>query len=83
MDEYYEAVMGQRKTLGVLIRGSDYVSTGLSGTRKMASVEQMTPLIRKWMKDYGYEKIFLATEDADILAQMRKEFGKSMVALSQ
>ena len=83
MDEYYEAVMGQRKTLGVLIRGSDYVSTGLAGTRKMASVEQMTPLIRKWMKDYGYEKIFLATEDADILAQMRKEFGKSMVALSQ
>ena len=83
MDEYYEAVMGQRKTLGVLIRGSDYVSNGLAGTRKMANVEQMTPLIHKWVKDYGYEKIFLATEDADILAQMRKEFGKSMVALSQ
>ena len=83
MDEYYDAVFGGRKTLGVLIRGSDYIATGLSGSRKMASVEQMVPLIRKWMKDYGYEKIFLATEDADILAQMRKEFGKSMAALSQ
>ena len=83
MDEYYDGVFGGRKTLGVLIRGSDYIATGLSGSRKMASVEQMAPLIHKWMKDYGYEKIFLATEDADILAQMRKEFGKSMVALSQ
>ena len=83
MDEYYDAVFGGKKTLGVLIRGSDYVATGLSGTRKMANVEQMAPFIRKWMKDYGYEKIFLATEDDDILAQMRKEFGKKMAALSQ
>ena len=83
MDEYYDAVFGGKKILGVLIRGSDYIATGLSGTRKMASVEQMVPGIRKWMADYGYEKIFLATEDSDILAQMRKEFGKSIVALSQ
>ncbi len=83
MDEYYDAVFGGKKTLGVLIRGSDYISTGLSGTRKMASVEQMVPGIRKWMADHGYEKIFLATEDADILARMKKEFGKTMAALSQ
>lgn len=83
MDEYYDAVLSGRKTLGVLIRGSDYIKTGLSGSRKMASVEQMAPTIHKWMKDYGYEKIFLATEDSDVLAQMRKEFGKSMAALSQ
>ncbi len=83
MDEYYDAVFGGKRTLGVLIRGSDYIATGLSGTRKMASVEQMVPGIRKWMADYGYEKIFLATEDGDILREMREEFGKSMVALSQ
>ena len=83
MDEYYDAVFDGKKTLGVLIRGSDYIATGLSGSRKMATVEQMVPGIRKWMADYGYEKIFLATEDADILAQMKKEFGKSLNALSQ
>ncbi len=83
MDEYYDAVFGEKKTLGILIRGTDYIATGLSGTRKMASVEQMVPKIRKWMSDYGYEKIFLATEDADILSKMRKEFGKTMIALSQ
>ena len=83
MDEYYDAVLGGVKTLGILIRGSDYISTGLSGSRKMATVEQMVPKIRKWMEDYGYEKLFLATEDEDILADMRKEFGKKLVALSQ
>ena len=83
MDEYYDVVFGEKKTLGVLIRGSDYISTGLSGVRKMATVEQMIPKIHKWMEDYGYEKIFLATEDADILSDMRKEFGKKLVALSQ
>ena len=83
MDEYYDAVLGEKKSLGLLIRGSDYISTGLSGIRKMATVEQMTPKIRQWMEDYGYEKLFLATEDADILAAMRKEFGKKLIALSQ
>ena len=83
MDEYYDAVFGTVKTLGVLIRGSDYIATGLTGSRKMATVDQMIPTIRKWMSDYGYEKIFLATEDKDILDQMRSEFGRSMAALSQ
>ena len=83
MDEYYDAVLGGRKSLGLLIRGSDYISTGLSGIRKMATVEQMTPKIHQWMEDYGYEKLFLATEDADSLAAMRKEFGRKLVALSQ
>jgi len=83
MNEYYDAVFGDKKTLGILIRGTDYIATGLSGTRKMATVEQMIPTIRKWMEDYGYEKLFLATEDNNILKQMKAEFGKTMVALSQ
>lgn len=83
MDEYYDAVLGGKKTLGILIRGTDYISSGLWGIRKMATVEQMTPKIHQWMEEYGYEKLFLATEDADILAAMRKEFGKKLIALSQ
>ena len=83
MDEYYDAVLGGKKVLGLLIRGSDYIASGLAGERKMATVEQMVPTIKKWIKDYGYEKIFLATEDSSILLAMRKEFGRKMIALSQ
>ena len=83
MDEYYDAVLGGRKVLGVLIRGSDYLSVGFGGSRKMATVEQMVPKIRQWMADFGYQKLFLATEDSDILARMKKEFGRNMIALAQ
>ena len=83
MDEYYDAVLGSQKVLGVLIRGSDYLTVGFGGVRKMASVEQMVPKMRQWMADYGYKKLFLATEDSDILAKMKQEFGKDMVALAQ
>ena len=83
MDEYYDAVLGGRKVLGVLIRGSDYLAVGFGGSRKMATVEQMVPKIRQWMAEYGYEKVFLATEDSDILAKMKKEFGRDMIALAQ
>lgn len=34
MDEYYDAVLGGRKTLGVLIRGSDYLAVGFGGPHK-------------------------------------------------
>ncbi len=83
MDEYYDAVLGGRKVLGVLIRGSDYLAVGFGGSRKMATVEQMVPKIRQWMADFGYQKLFLATEDSDILARMKKEFGRNMIALAQ
>lgn len=83
MDEYYDAVLGGKKVLGVLIRGSDYLAVGFGGVRKMASVEQMVPRMRQWMADYGYQKLFLATEDSDILAKMKKEFGRDMIALAQ
>lgn len=83
MDEYYDAVLGGKKVLGVLIRGSDYLAVGFGGARKMATVEQMVPKMRQWMADYGYQKLFLATEDSDILARMKKEFGRNMIALAQ
>lgn len=83
MDEYYDAIFGGKKTLGILIRGTDYIVTGLSGVRKMATAEQMIPKIHQWIDTYGFEKIFLATEDKNILKEMRAEFGKMLSALSQ
>ncbi len=83
LEEYHEAVFRNRKTVGILIRGTDYISSGLSGERLMATVPQMIPMIRKWIDEDHYECIFLATKDADILEQMREEFGSSVIAISQ
>lgn len=83
LEEYTEAVIGGRRALGVLIRGTDYKSTGFKGTRQQATVEDMVPKIEEWMQKYGYDRIVLATEDQDVLNQMREVFGDKVVAIAQ
>ena len=83
MDEYADAVLGNHNVLGVLIRGTDYIVSKMGGNRQMATVDDMLPLIREWIKADGYDLIFLATEDQDILDRMHKEFGSMIRAVSQ
>lgn len=83
MREYADAVLGGRKVLGVLSRGTDYVTTNLGGDRIHATADQMITVIRQWMEDAGYEKIFLATEDQDIFERMKAEFPGDLIAIAQ
>ena len=83
IDEYYEAVFGSGRVLGVLIRGTDYVTSNFVGARKPATVDEMLPLLRDWMETDGYDRMFLATEDLDVLMRMRAEFGHKVVAIAQ
>lgn len=83
MDEYAEAVLGKKRVLGILIRGTDYIVSKMGGVRKMATVDDMLPTIRQWIAEDNYDLIFLATEDQDILDRMRKEFGKMIRVISQ
>ena len=83
MREYADAVLGGKKTLGVLARGTDYMTNALGADRVHARVEQMIPVIREWMEEGGYEKIFLATEDQDNYDQMKAAFPGKIIAISQ
>lgn len=83
MDEYAEAVFHGRKILGVLIRGTDYVTSKQGPESVHARVRDMVPLIREWIGQDGYEKIFLATEDSDILDKMREEFPGMILDVAQ
>ncbi len=83
MKEYADAVIGEKRLLGVLIRGTDYKVVHKDGPRKMADVSDMIPMIREWMDSYGYDGIFLATEDRDILAEMREAFGDDVKVIAQ
>ncbi len=79
MEEYYEAVFGNGKVLGVLIRGTDYKVAEVGLSNKQASAEYLIPKIRQWMEEFSFDKIFLATEDQDALDTMIHEFGKNKV----
>lgn len=79
IDEYYEAVFGDDKVLGVLIRGTDYKLTEVGANHKQASAKILIPKIREFMEEYHFDKIFLATEDNDALDAIFSEFGKDKV----
>ena len=83
MKEYADAIIGNRRILGVLIRGTDYLIVHKDGPRKMAGVDDMIPVIHEWIDSFGYEGIFLATEDSDILSRMRDEFGTNVCVIAQ
>ena len=83
MDEYFEAVFQGKKVLGLLIRGTDYFTTGQIGERIMASVDDMIPEIDRWIKEDEYDYIFLASEDADICEKMKDKYGDKLRMLSQ
>ena len=83
MEEYTQALLAGHNSLGVLIRGTDYIVSNMSGTRKMATPEEMIPMIKDWIREDGYNRIVLATEDADILDTMRNEFGSMLITIAQ
>ncbi len=83
LKEYEEAVIGDKRLLGVLIRGTDYVVSKMTGTRKMATVDEMLPMIHEWMDEDGYDAIFLATEDQDVLDVMKEEFKGKIRVIAQ
>lgn len=83
LDEYANAIIKKRRALGVLIRGTDYKKVGFNSSRSQASVEDMYPLIEKWMNECSYDVIFLATEDLDILNTMRSLFKDKVITVAQ
>lgn len=83
LNEYADATIESRRALGVLIRGTDYKSVGFSGSRSQAAVKDMYPLIKEWMEDGKYDVIFLATEDLDVLNEMREIFKDKVITIAQ
>lgn len=83
MEEYADAVLGNKRMLGVLLRGSDYFTSNMQGVSKPIGAQLCIPIIRQWMEEDGYDGIFLATEDEDMLSAMKEAFGDKMIAVSQ
>lgn len=80
---YGDAVVGERRMLGVLLRGSDYVASAMGGASKPRGVDEVAPTIAAWLEEGGYDKIFLATEDADLLDGMMAAFPGRVICVAQ
>jgi hypothetical protein len=67
------------KILGVLCRGTDYLLPAF-GFHPLEA-DEFIPFCKKRFAEGGYSKIFLATEDSDILSQFKTAFGKELLYL--
>ena len=83
LEMYGDAVIRDRRMLGVLLRGSDYVTSAMGGFSRPRQVAEVAPVIQKWFEQGGYDKIFLATEDGDLLDDMVKFFKGNLICVSQ
>lgn len=85
IDGYRKKILQEpEKTLGVLIRGTDYVATKPSGHAVQASPEQVIAKIAEVSKDgWDFKNIFVATEDAMALEKMKAAFGDRIKYIEQ
>lgn len=63
----------KEKTLGIHIRGTDF-KTGKYGHPIVIGVREYVAAAKDMMKKYGFQNIFLATDDRDIVKAFQKAF---------
>ncbi len=71
------------RVLGVLLRGTDYVTLRLQGHPVQPSVELAISTISKKLKEWNCNKIFLATEDKTIVEKIKAAFGDVCITLDR
>ena len=75
-----------KKVLGVIARGSDYrrvASEKVGRTRYSASIESIAKRSEELIRRYGFDYIFLATEDEEYLQVMKCKFGDRLLYIDQ
>lgn len=79
INELRAQLWGKEKVLGVLCRGTDYRDLKPKKHPIQPEVADVIAMAKKAMLEAQCEKIYLATEDKEILEQFRQEFGDVLI----
>ena len=71
-----DSIIGNQRVLGVVCRGTDYIGTGMPPQPK---VEDLIAKAKEWMEEFGYEKVYLATEAESIYQEFHEAFGDRLL----
>lgn len=71
------------RTLGVLVRGTDYTKTRLTGHARHATFEMVAEKIAEIEGEWDFDWIYLATEDEEICARMKERYGERLTFTDQ
>lgn len=74
VDQEYANLIANKKVLGVLCRGTDYVQKRPYGHPIQPKVDDVIALVKTKISEYGLEYIYLATEELSIFKQFESEF---------
>lgn len=77
-DEKHLFKNNKKKTIGVHIRGTDFIK-GFENHPKMIEVEKYIKELKIAFEKSHFGQIFLATDDSNILDKMSKEFGENLL----
>lgn len=69
------------RILGVLARGTDYINARPLNHPVQPMPEQLMEKIDQVLVEQKCDKIYLATEDADIFAKFKDKYGKDLIAM--
>lgn len=83
-EEWKRIVADDEKVLGVKCRGTDYTGLKPFGhsicPSAQMTIEKIEELTEKWRADgFNYERIFIATEDEEILCALKEHFKERVV----
>lgn len=78
LDDTVKPLIGERKTLGVHVRGTD-MNIGYNGHAKIVPAEEYLRVSAQAVKDKGFEKVFLATDEEGVINLFESEFGNRLV----
>lgn len=77
LEQEYEHLLGDKKTLAVHYRGTDF-NKGYNNHPVPVQVEQEIQKVGELIRGNGYEQIFLATDENAVVERFRREFGESV-----
>lgn len=70
-----------KRYIGVLARGTDYVTLKLHNHPIQPLAEELAAKIDELLNTGAYDGVYLATEDQDIYCELKKRFGNRLCAL--
>ena len=82
IDVKFDMLFREKRVLGVLCRGTDYISTKPHGHPVQPDPTAVIEKAKEMMDSNNCEKLFLATEDQNIYELFTASFGEKLLSLS-
>ena len=82
-EDYRKELFGEEKVLGVLCRGTDYVTMKPYAHPIQPTIAEVIKKTKTFLDEFKYNKIYLATEDADIVKEFQTEFKDKLLIYSR